>query len=47
MEARTPSSQATWDAFFSDFYLRAYAADGVAYATKDITVTVTKNGTQH
>ena len=29
------------------YVLRAYAADGVAYATKDITVTVTKNGTQH
>jgi ubiquinone/menaquinone biosynthesis C-methylase UbiE len=25
MEARTPSSQATWDAFFSDFYLRVHA----------------------
>src|ERR1700743_2304090 len=24
-DARTPSSQATWDAFFSDFYLRVHA----------------------
>ena len=29
------------------YVLRAYAADGVAYSTKDITVTVTKGGTQH
>lgn len=25
MDGRTPSSQATWDAFFSDFYLRVHA----------------------
>lgn len=27
MEARAPSPPETWDAFFSDFYLRAYADD--------------------
>jgi SAM-dependent methyltransferase len=27
VQGRTPSSTATWDAFFSDFYLRAYADD--------------------
>ena len=27
MEGRAPSPPETWDAFFSDFYLRAYAAD--------------------
>jgi hypothetical protein len=29
------------------YVLRAYAADGVAFSTKDITVTVTRAGTQH
>jgi ubiquinone/menaquinone biosynthesis C-methylase UbiE len=28
MDGRTPSSQETWDAFFSDFYLRVHAAAG-------------------
>src|SRR5512147_2068353 len=28
MDGRTPSSQATWDAFFSDFYLRVHAGAG-------------------
>ena len=27
MDASAPSTTETWDAFFSDFYLRAYAAD--------------------
>jgi len=27
MQRQAPSSPATWDAFFSDFYLRAYAED--------------------
>ena len=27
MERQTPSSTETWDAFFNDFYLRAFAAD--------------------
>src|SRR3954470_11374904 len=27
MEASAPSTTETWDAFFSDFYLRAFAAD--------------------
>lgn len=27
MDGRTPSSQETWDAFFSDFYLRVHASE--------------------
>jgi ubiquinone/menaquinone biosynthesis C-methylase UbiE len=27
MDGRSPSSQATWDAFFSDFYLRVHAGE--------------------